>query len=500
MQAAVETPIARRNIAPRVNVRLLVLALLVLAAPAQALVLEPVEGQSTVGRSSTTHFLWTVTADQTEPDAYLLASVHLEGDGNWEATVAPVRQTIHAGESRAFDVTVRTTSRPSPHTVHLRFEVTAVSGANATQFEQALNITARGTDLVLDRFENPLPPPLNNVWGVFILDVVAWLVIALAARLLVKPTLRLITARTKNKFDDVLADIAGTPLFAILFVLGLKQTLEAFELPDWAFATIQVTSRVVQITVVAYVLYRIWYEALHEYGRRHAARMHSRLDERLLPLLEKTGGVVISIGALFFFIAGLGIDLTYFAAGSVLISMVVAFAAQDTLSNFFSGVHLLVDQPFREGDDVALESGEVCQVARIGLRSTHLYHRANHEMIVVPNNQLASKRVVNLVKPDRRCKITIDVGVDYGVDIAQVKRILVEIAKAHPDVMSESGLEAHVRLRRLGEHSLDFALRTWIGDVRKRNDVESDLREAIVKRFEEEGIRMGARRPVFREA
>ncbi|MES2154132.1 MAG: mechanosensitive ion channel domain-containing protein [bacterium] len=465
-----------------------VLAIVLVAAPVHALDLAPATAPDTMGRGTTATYVWTVAAGAGEPGQLLLASVHLDASTNWHATLSAPQQSIRAGESRTFEVVLQTASRPSPHVAHVRFEVEAVAGTNATHLESSVTVTASGTDLVLDRFENPLPPPLDNSIGVFLLDVIAWLAIALGARLLVKPALRVITSRTRNKFDDALADIAGTPLFALLFVLGLKQSLEAFELPDWAFATTETAARIVQITVVGYVLYRIWYEALHEYGRRHAERLHSRLDERLLPVLEKMGGVLIVLGAVFFFVAGLGIDLTYFAAGSVLVSMVVAFAAQDTLSNFFSGLHLLLDQPFREGDEIALESGEVCQVARIGLRSTHLYHRSNHEMIVMPNNQLASKRVVNLVKPDRRYKITIDVGVAFGCDPETVKRALVETAKAHPQVLADGGLEPYARLRKLGDHGLDFALRAWIGDVRKRNDVESDLREAVVKRFTADGL------------
>lgn len=473
-------------------------ALLLLAAPGNALVVSHVEAPATMGRGSTSSLLVTVSAGASEPDALILASVHVDASGNWKADVTPAQQSIHAGEERTFEITLRATPRPSPHTVHVQFEALAVAGGNTTRLYQTFNVTASGTDLVLDRFQNPLPAPLDGAWGVFILDVLAWLVIALAARTLVKPALKIVTSRTKNTFDDALADLAGTPLFAILFVLGVKQSLEAFELPDWAFGTTEVLARLVEIIVVAYIIYRLWYEALHDYGRRHAERTHSRLDERLLPVFQKMGGVVITLGAIFFFIAFLGVDLTYFAAGGVVVSMVLAFAAQDTLSNFFSGLHLLLDQPFREGDEITLESGEVCQVARIGLRSTSLYHRANHEMIIVPNNQLASKRVVNLVKPDRRCKVTVDVGVAYESDTEAVKRALVEVAKANPDVLADDGLEPYARLRRLGDYSLDFSLRAWIGDVRKRNEVESDLREAIVKAFAVQGIKIPSPNAVVR--
>jgi len=492
MPVACETAIARGVLAGGVKGWPLAFVVLLLAAPAQAAVLGPSQAPDSLGRGQEATLLFTVTGQPGELDALVLASVHADPKSNWQLKVSPDQQTLHDGESRTFEVVVHAAARPSPRTLHLTFEALVVAGSNATRLSQTVNLTASGTDLVLDRFDNPLPSPLDNVWGVFLLDVAFWLTVALVARRLVKPALRIITSRTKNKFDDALADVAGTPLFALLFVLGVKQSLEAFDLPDWAFGTMEMLARAVQIVVVAYVLYRLWYEVLHDYGRRHAARTHSRLDERLLPVLEKMGGVVIVLGALFFFIAGLGVDLTYFAASGVVISMVLAFAAQDTLSNFFSGLHLLLDQPFREGDEITLESGEVCQVARIGLRSTSLYHRGNHEMIIVPNNQLASKRVINLVKPDRRCKVTVEAGVAYGADVEVVKRALIAVARAHPDVLNDAGTEPYVRLRALGDHSLNFVLRAWIGDVRKRNQIESDLREAVVKDFAAKDIEIAS--------
>jgi MscS family membrane protein len=305
---------------------------------------------------------------------------------------------------------------------------------------------------------------------------------------LIDPTLRALTFRTKTTLDDAIVHILRLPVFLLLFVFGVRQSLEVFPLPGWAFETLARLYAVALVIAIVYVVYRVWHEIVLLYGKRVAKRLGSRVDNRLISVFDKVGGVVIVVVGIFYVIHGFGIDITVFAAGGVLASMVIAFAAQDTLSNFFSGVHLLLDQPFKEGDDIMLDTGEVTTVTKIGLRSTHLYHVANHETIIVPNNLLATNRVINLLQPDRKYKVRVDVGVAYGSDVQKVKAILLDIGRAHQLALHEPEHQPFVRFQNFGASSLDFSLHVWIGDVYTRFAVASDLREAIDRRFADEGV------------
>ncbi len=93
--------------------------------------------------------------------------------------------------------------------------------------------------------------------------------------------------------------------------------------------------------------------------------------------------------------------------------LVIAFAAQDTLSNFFSGIHLLLDRPFKLGDVIYMEEGKYWRVLNVGMRSTRLYSIFDHELIIMPNNAVANQKIINVVKPDSkiRKKITLSLKV-----------------------------------------------------------------------------------------
>ncbi len=74
-----------------------------------------------------------------------------------------------------------------------------------------------------------------------------------------------------------------------------------------------------------------------------------------------------------------------------------AFAAQESLSNFLSGIFLLMDQDIKEGGLIEID-GDGCRIEKIGLRTTKLYHRPSHNILVIPNNKMSREIVVNLVE------------------------------------------------------------------------------------------------------
>jgi small-conductance mechanosensitive channel len=348
--------------------------------------------------------------------------------------------------------------------------------------------SASGTDLVLGQWPNPLPPPLDGHVGTFLLDVLAWLAIASLVKFVVVPFLRVLARSTKTTLDDKAIDILGTPLFVLLLVVGVRVSLRAFALPSLTSRAVDVLGALVGIVLAAYVVYRAWNEVVLVYAHGLAERTRSNVDNRVLPVFEKLGGVVIVLFAAVACLQALGVGFGWLLAGGAFASLVVGLAAQDTLSNFFSGIHLLLDQPFREGDEIQLENGTVCTVRKVGLRSSHLYNGQTHDMLILPNNLLATKPVINLMRPDRRHRLWLEVGVAYRSDPDQVKRVLTEAALAHPLVLRTPGQEPIVRLTDFRESALQFSLVFWVAEQSQRNPVLSDLRIATLRRCKEAGI------------
>ncbi|MCK5548175.1 MAG: mechanosensitive ion channel family protein, partial [Thermoplasmata archaeon] len=224
---------------------------------------------------------------------------------------------------------------------------------------------------VLGVFDNPLPAPLNNNYGVFILDLIIWTVIIIGIYLVIEAVLKRWAKKTKTELDDIIFGIIHFPVIALLILYAFITSLRAFdasEIPAWLFALVDDVYFIALVIIGLFLVYRVFKNVVIYYGKIYAKKTKTDIDDVIIPLAEKLGVVIIFVVAIALLLGYLGIDLTMLAVGSIVISMVIAFALQDTLSNFFSGLYLLTDRPFKDGDLIELESGDICRVAHIGMR------------------------------------------------------------------------------------------------------------------------------------
>ena len=181
-------------------------------------------------------------------------------------------------------------------------------------------------------------------------------------------------------------------------------------------------------------------------------------------------------------------NITVFIAGFGIAGLVIAFAMQDTLANFFAGIHILSDRPFKVGDTILIE-GDYCRVEKIGLRSTWLYNRFDHDIVIFPNKRIAEDKIVNLTEPDQKFKVRVSVGVAYGSDLDKVQKIMIEALESQEGVIvDDTNRKAFVRFQEFGDSSLDFKVIAWIGDIFDQWKIAHDARLQIKRRFAEEGI------------
>ena len=169
------------------------------------------------------------------------------------------------------------------------------------------------------------------------------------------------------------------------------------------------------------------------------------------------------------------------------VGLVVGLAAQHSLGNLFSGLLLMLDRPFKIGDLVKLDTGEICRVLRIGLRTTQLYNTTDHDIIILPNDLLANRKVENWSRPDNRHSQGTEVTVAYGTDLEKVHKLLLEVADENPDVIKEPGQMPYVRTANLGESSVGVKVWYWV-DLKNMWRVASEMRMAVEKRLREEGV------------
>lgn len=182
-----------------------------------------------------------------------------------------------------------------------------------------------------------------------------------------------------------------------------------------------------------------------------------------------------------------GVNLANLALVAGALSVGIGFGLQNIVNNFVSGLILLFERPIRSGDYVSVGATEGF-VRRISIRSTEL-ETLDRTNVIVPNSELISGQVTNWMLNDPYGRITLQIGVAYGSDVRLVERLLLQVARDHPEVIVHAEVPPPaVYFTGFGDSSLTFELRAVVRDTSQRFQVRSDMNFAIDALFREHDI------------
>ena len=255
--------------------------------------------------------------------------------------------------------------------------------------------------------------------------------------------------------------------------------------PTWGFVESVLTAKIERGTIsitpgnILEFFLTVWFAYLLSRFLRFA------LQEDFYPRIELAPGLSYAISSLLNyiilalgFVAALGVLGVDFSKVSVLagaLGVGIGFGLQSIVSNFVSGLILLFERPIHVGDMV--EVGELRgTVRRIGIRASVIQTLAGAD-IVVPNSQMVTETVTNWTLSDRLRRVDLPVGVNDSADPNKVIELLEQVARAHPDVLSEPAPLA--LLIGYDDSSINFELRVWTTEFHKWEQVRSDLARAV---------------------
>lgn len=179
-----------------------------------------------------------------------------------------------------------------------------------------------------------------------------------------------------------------------------------------------------------------------------------------------------------------GVKLTVLLAGSAALLVGVGLGLQNTFNDFISGFILLFEGSIKVGDILEVD-GDIIKIRKIGLRTSEAFNR-DDIVVLIPNSIITTNKVINWSHQSKKTRFRIKVGVAYGSNVDLVERLLVASAKEHPEVENDEMVRA--RFIDFGNSSLDFELLFYSKNIFRIENVKSDIRRTINRKFIENEV------------
>lgn len=291
------------------------------------------------------------------------------------------------------------------------------------------------------------------------------------------------TAGSETAAQATILRSLRTPSLFWCVAVGLYFAVEFSELPRKYATVVDRTIYILIIFSATVAIANLAVRAFENYARR------SDINIPATGIILGVFKATIIIAGILVILNFLGISIAPLLTALGVGGLAVALALKDTLSNLFAGLHIIASKQVRPGDHIKLNSGDEGVVTDITWRSTTITSPA-HNIIIVPNAQVASAIITNYELPDSQMSLSVQAMAPHSADLERIEAIACEVART---VVSEvpGGVpdeEPSVRFNTFGETGIGFSINVRINDSGSLYVVRHNLIKALHKRYAREGI------------
>jgi small-conductance mechanosensitive channel len=310
------------------------------------------------------------------------------------------------------------------------------------------------------------------------------IIVGLIFERLVLRKLKKITRKTSWKIDDIIIGSLQGKTILWFLIAGIYGAL--YSLP---FLKKDILALLTTILIVI-----LMFSATLVLARIAAGfvTLYSKSSKTALP----ESSIITNITKLFVILIGLLIIMQYLGVSITPIltalgvgGLAVALALQETLSNLFSGIHIIVTGQIKLGDYIKLDTGEEGHVVDITWRNSTI-KTILQNLVVIPNSKMASTIITNFSLPAQEMSVMVPVGVSYGSDLEHVERVTIDVAR---EVMKEvhGGMpefEPYIRYHTFADFSINFNVVLRAQAYIDMYPLKHEFVKRLHRRYKQEGI------------
>lgn len=324
---------------------------------------------------------------------------------------------------------------------------------------------------------------LSNPWTYFVGFSLTGLLLGAISERFVLHILVFFTKKTKWEMDDLVVNSLKGRTIIWLTLLGLYFGSTALPLSISHREILYKTFTIIAVLAVTSSVADLAKGMISTYFRNvFKVYANTSLVANVLVIVIYIIGLLVGLQTLGVSIVPI---LTAFGVGG----LAIALAMQDTLSNIFSGMHIVLSRKVRPGDFVELDTGEKGYVTDITWRNTTIRSLTNN-MVIVPNSKMASVVITNYYQPVRETSLKIPVGVSYDSDLEHVEKVTVRVAK---EIMTEyegtvDNFEPFIRYYEFADFSINFKVILRVIEYVDIYKVRHAFVKELHKAYKKEGI------------
>ena len=327
----------------------------------------------------------------------------------------------------------------------------------------------------------------NNILNIEIIIAIAGIIVSfIAAKLLyfiLNKYIKSFTKKTKTDIDDRLLAALERPFVIVVVLIGLYFSLLQIDYVRKHIELMNDVFFVLGVLWAVFVLYRLTKVAMEKWVSVNPA------FQNMPKLVVKAANIFVYFIGLSIILKHFNVEITPLVATLGIGGIAIGFALQDTLSNFFAGLHIISDKPINIGDFVELEGNISGYVEDIGWRSTRIRTLPN-TLVIVPNSKIASTTITNDSLPVPEMSVVIQCGVSYTSDLNKVERVTIDVAKRIQETVQGAvkDFEPFIRYHTFGDSNINFSVILRVKTYVDRYLVTHEFIKALKKRYDKEGI------------